>query len=53
MIPGDPETRTRRQRERDGIYVEDATVEAIRKTGRELGVGADELLTRLDAPTTG
>jgi hydroxycarboxylate dehydrogenase B len=44
MVPGDPETRTRRQREREGVYVEDATVEAIRKTGRELGVGADDLL---------
>jgi LDH2 family malate/lactate/ureidoglycolate dehydrogenase len=44
MVPGDPERQTRQRREREGVYVEDATVEAIRRTGAELGVGAGELL---------
>jgi uncharacterized oxidoreductase len=38
MIPGEPEWQTRERRERDGCYVEDATVEAIRETGAELGL---------------
>jgi LDH2 family malate/lactate/ureidoglycolate dehydrogenase len=43
MIPGDPESRTRAQRARDGVYVEDATVEAIRTSGLSLGVAAEQL----------
>jgi uncharacterized oxidoreductase len=43
MIPGDPEAQTRQQRERDGLYVEDATVEAIRTTGAALGVPSADL----------
>lgn len=38
LVPGEPETRTRAQRQRDGIHVEDATVAAIRKTAAELGI---------------
>jgi LDH2 family malate/lactate/ureidoglycolate dehydrogenase len=38
MVPGEPEARTRAQRQREGVYVEDATVEAIRKTAAALGV---------------
>jgi LDH2 family malate/lactate/ureidoglycolate dehydrogenase len=38
MIPGEPESSTRAQRERDGLYVEDATVAAIEKTAAELGI---------------
>src|SRR5205814_8784364 len=44
LVPGEPESRTREQRQREGIYVEDATVEAIRQTGAALGLGADALL---------
>src|SRR5262249_47348324 len=43
MAPGDPEARTRRQRGRDGVYGEDATVAAIRQTGAALGLPADRL----------
>lgn len=39
LVPGDPERQTRQQREREGIYVEDATVAAIRTTAREVGAG--------------
>jgi LDH2 family malate/lactate/ureidoglycolate dehydrogenase len=45
MVPGEPEARTRAARRRDGVYVEDATVAAIRKTAGELGVEADGLLS--------
>jgi LDH2 family malate/lactate/ureidoglycolate dehydrogenase len=39
LIPGEPEQRTRAQRLREGLYVEDATVAAINKTGAALGLG--------------
>jgi uncharacterized oxidoreductase len=44
LVPGEPETRSRAQRQRDGIYVEDATVAAIRKTAAELGVDTAAVL---------
>jgi uncharacterized oxidoreductase len=44
LVPGEPETRTRAQRQRDGIYVEDATVAAIRKTAGELGLDSAAIL---------
>lgn len=44
LIPGEPEARTRQQRERDGVDIEDATVAAIRRAGQSLGVSAESLL---------
>jgi uncharacterized oxidoreductase len=44
LVPGEPEHRTRQQRLREGIYVEDATVDEIRKTGAKLGLKADVLI---------
>ena len=44
MVPGEPEARTRAQRQREGIYVEDATVAAIRQTAAALGLSADAIL---------
>jgi hydroxycarboxylate dehydrogenase B len=43
LIPGEPEARARAQRARDGIYVEDATVAAIRETAASLGLQPDVL----------
>jgi len=44
LIPGEPEARAREQRQRDGVEIEAATVEAIRATGASLGLAADALL---------
>jgi uncharacterized oxidoreductase len=44
LVPGEPETRSRAQRQREGVYVEDATVAAIRKTAAELGVDSAAVL---------
>ncbi|HEV8633625.1 MAG TPA: Ldh family oxidoreductase [Chloroflexota bacterium] len=44
MVPGEPEARTRAQRLREGIYVEDATVAAIHKTAAALGLAPDAVL---------
>src|SRR5262245_55658131 len=44
MVPGEPEARTRAQRQRDGIYVEDATVAAIRETAASLGIAPEAAL---------
>ena len=43
MVPGEPERTTREARSRDGIYVEDATVAAIRATAIELGLDSSIL----------
>jgi len=40
MVPGEPEAQTRKSRLAQGVYVEDATVAAIRQTAAELGVDA-------------
>jgi LDH2 family malate/lactate/ureidoglycolate dehydrogenase len=44
MVPGEPEARTRAQRLREGIYVEEATVAAIQKTAAALGLAPDAVL---------
>jgi len=38
LIPGELEQRTRAQRMRDGIFIEDATWNAIMETAKELGI---------------
>ena len=45
LVPGEPgDPHPRRSASATGVYVEDATVEAIRKTGAALGVAAEQLL---------
>ncbi len=41
LVPGDPEARSRIQRQRDGIEVEQATIDAILATALSLGVTSD------------
>jgi LDH2 family malate/lactate/ureidoglycolate dehydrogenase len=43
LAPGEPEARTRAQR-REGVYVEDATVAAIRQTAAALGLSPEAAL---------
>lgn len=38
LIPGEPEIRTRKLREREGIYVDEATWEQIVKAAESVGV---------------
>jgi LDH2 family malate/lactate/ureidoglycolate dehydrogenase len=39
LLPGEPERRARAERERNGVAVEEATLEAIREVARSVGVG--------------
>jgi uncharacterized oxidoreductase len=43
LLPGEPERRSRMEREHSGIPVEDATLEAIRDTAHALGLPRDLL----------
>jgi LDH2 family malate/lactate/ureidoglycolate dehydrogenase len=43
LIPGEPEARSRDHRERHGIEVEQATVDAIRAVGASLDIPAEQL----------
>src|SRR5207248_5727902 len=40
LVPGEPESRTREQRQREGIPIPHATWEAVRAVAAELGVDA-------------
>jgi len=44
LLPGDPEVASRRERERDGIPLADATWAAIAKVARDLGVAHPALV---------
>ena len=44
LVPGELEFRTLRQRQKDGIPVDAATLEAMREHGARLGVDVDGLL---------
>ncbi|MEA3460166.1 MAG: Ldh family oxidoreductase [Chloroflexota bacterium] len=46
LIPGEPEYRTKAQREREGIFVEEVTWEQIVEEAQGLGVDLDGLLER-------
>ena len=45
LVPGELEFRTLRQRQKDGIPVDAATLQAMRDHGTRLGVDVDGLLT--------
>lgn len=38
LIPGEPETRVKKERSKEGIFVDDETLRQIRETAKELGV---------------
>jgi LDH2 family malate/lactate/ureidoglycolate dehydrogenase len=48
LVPGELEFRSLRQRQKDGIPVDPATLEAMREHGARLGVDADEFLNPED-----
>jgi LDH2 family malate/lactate/ureidoglycolate dehydrogenase len=52
MVPGEPESRARVQRERDGIPIPEDTWQAVCKVGRELGVNVEALAARRRKPHT-
>ena len=43
LLPGEPERRARAERERSGVPVEEATLEAIREVAQSVGLGPDVL----------
>jgi uncharacterized oxidoreductase len=43
LVPGEPESRTRARRLREGIELDETTREQLRETGRSLGLTDDEL----------
>ena len=47
LIPGEPETRMRMKRERDGIPIPDETWQAVAAVGTELGVDVQAIARRI------
>jgi uncharacterized oxidoreductase len=51
LIPGEPETRIRLQRERDGVPIADDTWQAVRSVAAELGVDVEAIARGESAET--